>query len=82
LGTVLEVEVYNVLIRNTDFLAFIDLLKDIVDMWNARIAADANLSRCMRHINGVYTQRFNRAHASDGLLFRGGRASGMEEREA
>ena len=22
-----------------DFLAFIDLLKDIVDMWNARIAA-------------------------------------------
>ena len=64
------------------FFAFIDLLKDIVDMWNARIAADANLSRCMRHINGVYTQRFNRAHASDGLLFRGGRASGMEEREA
>ncbi|MBW1743346.1 MAG: transposase [Deltaproteobacteria bacterium] len=69
-----------------DCLAFTDFLKDIVDMCNTRIAAyclmtshyniliqtpDANLSRCMRHINGVYTQRFNRAHASDGHLFRG-----------
>ena len=25
----------------------------------------------MRNINGVYSQRFNRAHASDGHLFRG-----------
>jgi len=25
----------------------------------------------MRHINGVYTQRFNRAHGCDGQLFRG-----------
>lgn len=32
---------------------------------------DANLSRCMRHINGVYTQYFNRTHVSDGQLFRG-----------
>ena len=30
-----------------------------------------NLSRSMRHINGVYTQRFNRAHGLDGALFRG-----------
>jgi len=80
-----------------DRLSFINLLKDIVEMWNAKITTyclmtshyhtliqtpDAKLSRCMRHINGVYTQRFNRAHASDGHLFRGGRASGMEEREA
>ncbi|MBU2511733.1 transposase, partial [bacterium] len=28
-------------------------------------------SRCMRHINGVYTQRFNRRHRLDGPLFRG-----------
>jgi len=55
-------------------------------MWNVRIAAyclmpnhyhilvqtpDANISRAMRHINGVYTQRFNRRHGSDGQLFRG-----------
>lgn len=31
----------------------------------------ANLSRAMRHINGVYTQRFNRLAKSDGPIFRG-----------
>ncbi len=31
---------------------------------------DANLSRCMRHLNGVYTQRFNRSHLTDGQLLR------------
>jgi len=30
-----------------------------------------NLSRFMRHLNGVYTQRFNREHRRDGPLFRG-----------
>ncbi len=30
-----------------------------------------NVSRFMRHLNGVYTQRFNRAHDRDGPLFRG-----------
>ncbi len=69
-----------------DYFSFIDLLKDVVDVWNANIAAyclmsnhyhlliqtpDANLSRCMRHINGVYTQYFNRTHSIDGHLFRG-----------
>ena len=69
-----------------DYYSFIDLLKDVVDVWNANIAAyclmsnhyhlliqtpDANLSRCMRHINGVYTQYFNRAHRIDGHLFKG-----------
>lgn len=32
---------------------------------------NANLGRAMRHINGVYTQRYNRAHKTDGPLFRG-----------
>ncbi|MEA3224254.1 MAG: transposase [Thermodesulfobacteriota bacterium] len=32
---------------------------------------NANLSRAMRHLNGVYTQRFNRSHLCDGQLFRG-----------
>lgn len=69
-----------------DYYAFIDLLRDCVEMWNIRVVAyclmgthyhillqtpDANLSRCMRHINGVYTQYFNRTHGSDGQLFRG-----------
>ena len=30
-----------------------------------------NLSRIMRHINGVYTQRYNRRRKTDGALFRG-----------
>lgn len=30
-----------------------------------------NLWRAMRHINGVYTQRYNRLHSKDGVLFRG-----------
>ena len=30
-----------------------------------------NLSRCMRHINGLYTQRYNRLKRTDGPLFRG-----------
>lgn len=31
----------------------------------------ANLSRIMRHINGIYTQRYNRLKHTDGPLFRG-----------
>jgi putative transposase len=31
----------------------------------------ANLDRCMRHINGLYTQRYNRLNKTDGPLFRG-----------
>ena len=30
-----------------------------------------NLSRAMRHLSGVYTQRYNRLHKKDGPLFRG-----------
>jgi len=32
---------------------------------------EGNLSRFMRHLNGVYTQRYNRKHKRDGPLFRG-----------
>jgi hypothetical protein len=32
---------------------------------------DGNISRCMRHLNSVYTQRYNRRHGFDGQLFRG-----------
>jgi putative transposase len=31
----------------------------------------ANLSQAMRHLNGVYTQRYNCRHNIDGPLFRG-----------
>jgi REP element-mobilizing transposase RayT len=71
---------------NRDYIGFIELLKDTCEMWKLRVAAyclmpnhyhllvqtpNANISRCMRHIDGVYTQRFNRNHQSDGQLFRG-----------
>jgi len=69
-----------------DYQAFIDLLQESCRMWQVKIAAyclmsnhyhlllqtpHSNLSRCMRHINGIYTQRYNRLHRSDGQLFRG-----------
>jgi len=65
---------------------FTDLLRETSETWNVRIAAyclmpkhyhmliqtpDANISRSMRHLNGVYTQRYNRRHRCDGQLFRG-----------
>jgi putative transposase len=69
-----------------DYLRFLDLLRQASAMWAVRIVGfclmpnhyhllvqtpDANLSRFMRHVDGVYTQRFNRAHNTDGSLFRG-----------
>lgn len=69
-----------------DYGLFTDLLKETAELWNIRIAAyclmpnhyhlliqtpDANISRGMRHLNGVYTQRYNRRHRCDGQLFRG-----------
>lgn len=69
-----------------DYQQFIDLLQETADLFNVNVAAyclmpthyhlmlqtpDANLSRCMRHLNGVYTQRYNVGHGCDGTLFRG-----------
>ena len=60
-----------------DYSAFIELLNDLVEDYNVNIAAyclmsnhyhlliqtpEANISRSMRHLNGVYTQRYNRFH--------------------
>lgn len=65
---------------------FLELLDECHRMYNINIHAyclmdnhyhllistpDANLSQAMRHLNGVYTQRFNRLMKSDGSLFRG-----------
>ena len=79
-----------------DYTLFIGLLKESCFMWHVRIGAfclmpnhyhiliqtpDGNISRCMRHINGVYTQRFNRVHGCDGPLFRGRYKSILVEAE-
>jgi len=69
-----------------DYQMFIDLLIETSELFNLYVAAyslmpnhyhllvqtpDANLARCMRHINGVFTQRYNIVHKCDGTLFRG-----------
>ena len=43
---------------------------------------EANLSQGMRHVNGVYTQRFNRAHGRAGHLFQGRFKAILVERES
>lgn len=42
----------------------------------------ANLSRLMRHLNGVYTQRFNRRHGLVGHLFQGRFKAILVDRDA
>ncbi len=42
----------------------------------------ANLSRLMRHVNGVYTQRFNRRHGLVGHLFQGRYSAILVDRDA
>ncbi|MBM4260076.1 MAG: transposase [Deltaproteobacteria bacterium] len=66
--------------------SFLDLLGEITRLWKVEIYAyclmsnhyhlllstpTAGLARAMRHLNGVYTQKFNRVHHRDGALFRG-----------
>ena len=65
---------------------FLDLLSDISRLWKVEIFAfclmdnhyhlllqtpKGALPRAMRHLDGIYTQRFNRVHHRDGPLFRG-----------
>jgi len=69
-----------------DYLAFLNLLSEVTKEYNAIIHAyclmtnhyhllietpKANLSTIMKHINGIYTQRYNRKYKKDGTLFRG-----------
>ena len=69
-----------------DYGMFLETLKECSKLFGVRTLAfalmpnhyhlllttpKANLSRAMRHLNGVYTQRFNRRHKKDGHLFRG-----------
>ena len=76
----------SVFLDKPDYVMFVELLKEVVDMYKVRVAAyclipnhyhlliqtpGGDLARCMRHLNGIYTQRFNRAHHFDGQLFRG-----------
>lgn len=72
--------------QKKDYGIFISLLQETTEMFDLRVSAYclmsnhyhllvqtplANLARAMRHINGVYTQRYNRRRKIDGQLFRG-----------
>jgi REP element-mobilizing transposase RayT len=76
----------DIFLQPDDFDAFLKIFRESAERWNVNVAAyclmsnhyhlllqtpEGNLARCMRHINGVYTQRFNRTHLQDGQLFRG-----------
>jgi len=69
-----------------DYKQFTEVLKEASQVYKFRVAAyclmsnhyhllvqtpESNLSLCMRHVDGVYTQRFNRKYGFDGPLFRG-----------
>jgi len=69
-----------------DFETFLVVLQETAGLFGIEVAAyclmsnhyhllihtpDGNLSRAMRHVNGVYTQRYNRRKKIDGQLFRG-----------
>lgn len=72
--------------KDDDRMKFLKVLDDVVDTYRLEVHAyclmdthyhllvrtpRGNLARAMRHLNGVYTQRFNRARRLDGPLFRG-----------
>lgn len=69
-----------------DRLAFLDVFSSVVEQFNWVCYAyclmsnhyhllvqtpDANLSKGMRQLNGVYTQAYNRRHKKTGHLFQG-----------
>ena len=69
-----------------DRTLFLDVLAQATERFHAKVLAyclmgnhyhlvlqtrDANLSLLMRHLNGVYTQAFNRRHGLTGHLFQG-----------
>ena len=76
----------NIFIEDKGRQSFLDLLGDIARLWKVKIYAyclmdnhyhlllstpAGGLSRSMRHLDGIYTQKFNRVHHRDGPLFRG-----------
>jgi putative transposase len=76
----------NIFLEDKGRESFLELLSDIARLWKIEVYAyclmsnhyhlllstpTAGLSRAMRHLDGIYTQKFNRAHHRDGPLFRG-----------
>jgi putative transposase len=72
--------------EDTDREGFLSLVGELYQLWGIEVYAyclmdthyhlllqtpRAGLGRAMRHLDGIYTQRFNRAYGRDGPLFRG-----------
>jgi putative transposase len=87
----------NIFSDATDFEIFLGVLQESAGLFGCRTAAFClmsnhyhlllqtplgNLSRVMRHINGVYTQRYNRRQKVDGQLFRGRYKSVLVEEDS
>ncbi len=69
-----------------DYTIFLNVLKEACNLFHVTLSSyclmpnhyhllvntpEGNISRFMRHVNGVYTQRHNRKHGKDDPLFRG-----------
>jgi len=80
-----------------DYRTFLTILADVVEQYRWIVHAyclmgnhyhllvetpRANLSRGMRHLNGVYTQKYNRNHNSVGHLFQGRYKAFVVEKDA
>ena len=74
-----------VYVAESDYKLFLEILNQTSELFQIEIHAYAlipnhyhllirtplgNISRCMRHINGVYTQKINKKYKTDGSLFR------------
>jgi len=82
--------------KGEDFWDFLELVKKSMELWQVRVSAyclmtnhyhillqtlEPNLPRVMRHIDGVYTQKYNRKYGKDGTLFRGRYKAVLIEKE-
>ena len=82
---------------DSDKASFLGVLGDVVAMFRWRVHAyilmtnhyhllvetpEPNLSRGMRQLNGIYTQRFNRRHSRAGHVYQGRYKGILVEREA
>ena len=83
--------------EDADRLLQLDMLATALDRFDAQVLAycqmgnhyhlvlytrQGNLSRLMRHLNGVYTQAFNRRHGLVGHLFQGRFKAILVDRDA
>jgi len=81
----------------SDFLFFLDLLEETTELWELSVSGFclipnhyhllaetpvANLPQCMKHIDGVYAQHFNKTYGADGQLFRGRYKAVLVDRES